>query len=67
MDRPPQAYRTAVRLQVEDRREPQPRRRGLLREKHGLDHVLFTLMAFFSTNCCCDNFEVWTKSIFNPW
>ena len=41
----PQAHRTAVPLQVEVRREPQPRRG--LREKLGLDHVFTLLWPFF--------------------
>ena len=46
MDRPrrPQAHRIAVPLQVEVRREPQPRG---LREKLGLDHVFTLLWPFF--------------------
>ena len=42
----PQAHRTAVPLQVEVRREPQPCRG--LREKLGLDHVFTLLWPFFN-------------------
>ena len=43
--RRPQAHRTPVPLQVEVRREPQPRG---LREKFGLDHVFTLLWPFFN-------------------